>query len=87
MNRPQNHRSRPGGFYVKGNSANMRWGSTCPMLRRREVSRQSGRVYEQWFELTVNGQFAMNGLEATGRAVPCVGAFMDRMFSIGITGR
>jgi hypothetical protein len=77
-----------GGFYVKGNFGQHALGfnvsdvATAGGFLRSPVGLTSNGT-----NLTVNGQFAMNGLEARQAALSYAFAFMDRIFSIGVTGK
>ncbi len=77
-----------GGFYVKGNFGQHALGfnvsdvATAGGFLRSPVGLTSNGT-----NLTVNGQFAMNGLEARQAALSYAFSFMDRIFSVGVTGK
>jgi hypothetical protein len=77
-----------GGLYVKGN-----FGEHALGFNVSDVATAGGFLRgpvgftNNGTNLSVNGQFAMNGLEVRQAALSYAYAFMDRMFSIGVTGK
>ncbi len=77
-----------GGFYVKGN-----FGEHALGFNVSDVATAGGFVRSpvgftnSGGSLSVNGQLAMNGLEARQAALSYAYAFADRIFSIGVTGK
>ena len=90
INRPRTNLSGDGsgGFYVKGN-----FGEHAIGFNVSDVASGGGFVRSpvgftnNGGNLTVNGQFAMNGLEARQAAISYAYAFLDSIFSIGVTGK
>ena len=77
-----------GGFYVKGNFGEHALGfNVSDVATSGGFLRSPVGFTNNGGNLTVNGQFAMNGLEARQAALSYAYAFMDRMFSIGVTGK
>jgi len=77
-----------GGFYVKGNFGEHALGfNVSDVATSGGFLRSPVGFANNGTNLTVNGQFAMNGLEARQAALSYAYAFMDRMFSIGVTGK
>ncbi|MBA2485736.1 MAG: conjugal transfer protein TraF [Nitrospira sp.] len=77
-----------GGFYVKGNFGEHALGfSVSDVATAGGFLRSPVGFTNNGSNLTVNGQFAMNGLEARQAALSYAFAFMDRIFSIGVTGK
>jgi len=90
INRPNTNlqAAASGGFYVKGN-----FGEHALGFNVSDVATAGGFIRNpvgftnSGSSLTVNGQLAMNGLEARQAALSYAYAFADRMFSIGVTGK
>lgn len=77
-----------GGFYIKGNFGEHALGfNVSDVATGGGFLRSPVGFTNNGSSLTVNGQFAMNGLEARQAALSYAYAFMDRIFSIGITGK
>lgn len=77
-----------GGFYVKGNFGEHALGfNVSDVATGGGFLRSPIGFTNSGSNLTVNGQFAMNGLEVRQAALSYAFAFMDRMFSIGVTGK
>lgn len=77
-----------GGFYVKGNFGEHALGfNVSDVATSGGFLRSPVGFTNNGTNLTVNGQFAMNGLEARQAALSYAYAFMDRTFSIGVTGK
>ncbi|HNK13931.1 MAG TPA: conjugal transfer protein TraF [Nitrospira sp.] len=90
MNRPGTNltAAASGGFYVKGNFGEHALGfNVSDVATAGGFLRSPVGFTNNGSNLTVNGQFAMNGLEVRQAALSYAYAFMDRMFSIGITGK
>ncbi len=77
-----------GGFYIKGN-----FGAHALGLNVSDVATGGGFLRSPvgftntGTSLTVNGQLDMNALEARQIALSYAYAFMDRIFSVGVTGK
>ena len=77
-----------GGFYIKGN-----FGEHAIGLNVSDVATGGGFLRSPvgftntGTSITVNGQFDMNALEARQIALSYAYAFMDRIFSVGVTGK
>ena len=77
-----------GGFYIKGNFGEHALGfNVSDVATGGGFLRSPVGFTNNGSSLTVNGQFAMNGLEVRQAALSYAYAFMDRIFSIGITGK
>ncbi len=77
-----------GGFYVKGNFGEHALGfSVSDVATGGAFLRGPVGFTNNGANLSVNGQLAMNGLEARQAALSYAYAFLDRMFSIGVTGK
>lgn len=77
-----------GGFYVKGNFGEHALGfNVSDVATSGGFLRSPVGFTNNGSSVTVNGQFAMNGLEARQTALSYAYAFMDRIFSIGVTGK
>ena len=77
-----------GGFYVKGNFGEHALGfNVSDVATSGGFLRSPVGFTNNGSSVTVNGQFAMNGLEARQTALSYAHAFMDRIFSIGVTGK
>ena len=77
-----------GGFYVKGNFGEHALGfNVSDVATAGGFLRSPVGFTNNGTSLTVNGQFAMNGLEARQAALSYAFAFMDRIFSVGVTGK
>jgi hypothetical protein len=77
-----------GGFYVKGNFGEHALGfNVSDVATAGGFLRSPVGFTNNGGNLTVNGQFAMNALEARQAALSYAYAFMDRVFSIGVTGK
>ncbi len=77
-----------GGFYVKGNFGEHALGfNVSDVATAGGFLRSPVGFTNNGTNLTVNGQFAMNGLEARQAALSYAFAFMDRIFSVGVTGK
>ena len=77
-----------GGFYVKGNFGQHALGfNVSDVASAGGFLRSPVGLTSNGTNLTVNGQFAMNGLEARQAALSYAFSFMDRIFSVGVTGK
>ncbi len=77
-----------GGLYVKGNAGDHALGfNISDVATGGGFLRSPASVTTNGNNLTVNGQIAMNGLEARQAVVSYAYAFADRMFSIGVSGK
>ena len=90
LNRPGTNltAAASGGLYVKGNFGEHALGfNVSDVATAGGFLRSPVGFTNNGTNLSVNGQFAMNGLEVRQAALSYAYAFMDRMFSIGITGK
>jgi hypothetical protein len=77
-----------GGFYIKGNFGEHALGfNVSDVATGGGFLRSPVGFTNNGGNLTVNGQFAVNGLEARQAALSYAYAFFDRIFSIGVTGK
>ena len=77
-----------GGFYIKGNFGEHALGfNVSDVATGGGFLRSPVGFSNNGGNLTVNGQFAVNGLEARQAALSYAYAFFDRIFSIGVTGK
>jgi len=77
-----------GGLYVKGNAGEHALGfNVSDVATGGGFLRSPVGITNNGNSLTVNGQIAMNGLEARQAVVSYAYAFADRMFSIGVSGK
>ena len=77
-----------GGFYIKGNFGEHALGfNISDVATGGGFLRSPVGFTNNGSNLTVNGQFSMNGLEARQAVLSYAYAFMDRMFSIGVSGK
>jgi hypothetical protein len=77
-----------GGFYIKGNFGEHALGfNVSDVATGGGFLRSPVGFTNNGGNLTINGQFAVNGLEARQAALSYAYAFLDRIFSIGVTGK
>ncbi len=77
-----------GGFYIKGNFGEHALGfNISDVATGGGFLRSPVGFTNNGSNLTVNGQFSMNGLEARQAVLSYAYAFMDRIFSIGVSGK
>lgn len=77
-----------GGLYVKGNAGEHALGfNISDVATGGGFLRSPASMTNNGNSLTVNGQIAMNGLEARQAVVSYAYAFADRMFSVGVSGK
>ena len=77
-----------GGFYIKGNFGEHALGfNVSDVATGGGFLRSPVGFSNNGGNLTVNGQFAVNGLVARQAALSYAYAFFDRIFSIGVTGK
>ena len=77
-----------GGFYMKANFGEHAIGfNVSDVATGGGFVRTPASVTQNGSNINVNGQVALNGLEARQAAISYAYAFLDRTFSIGITGK
>ncbi|MCC2640109.1 MAG: uncharacterized protein K0S45_522 [Nitrospira sp.] len=77
-----------GGFYIKGNFGQHALGfNVSDVATGGGFLRSPVGFTNNGSNVTVNGQFAMNGLEVRQAVLSYAFSFMDRMFSVGVTGK